>query len=129
MSAFYYYDDWNYTNQCLHDQAMSDYSSYGFNGGNGYETNLPGVFGIKLASIKTQDKTLLVTELPAFAPWSWHQPQKLVWTINSVTDAKDVVSFVDGHVSYIKIFYNPNINAVSFCYDPPDGYEYKWSGN
>ena len=53
-------------------------------------------------------------------------------------NAKDVLSYVDGHVDYAKIYWNSNavthIMSVSFplwpaCYDPPDGYGYKWSGD
>jgi prepilin-type N-terminal cleavage/methylation domain-containing protein len=125
---FYYYSsDWNYASNSLHDQSMSDFSSYGFNGGNGYDVSLPGVFGMRITSVRFPTKTLLLTELPAFAPWSWHQPQKLVWTVDGVSDAKNIVSFVDGHVSYIKIYWNTI--QVSYYYDPPSGYDYKWSGN
>ena len=127
--TFYY--DYNsypiYIAQNLHNQFDSDYSSYGFNGGNGYATSFPGVFGMKQASIKDPVKTLLLTELPAFAPWSWHQPEKLPAGVCEFEDAKNMVGFVDGHVNYIKIYYNGF--QVSECYDPPAGYDYKWSGN
>ena len=45
-------------------------------------------------------------------------------------DAKDVVGFVDGHASYIKMYYAevPG-NLFSVFYDPPAGYDYKWSGD
>jgi hypothetical protein len=53
------------------------------------------------------------------------------------TDAKNVVSFVDGHVNYINIYWNTNGTLsgrtwqipFTCTYDPPDNYEYKWSGN
>jgi prepilin-type processing-associated H-X9-DG protein len=49
-------------------------------------------------------------------------------------DARNMVSFVDGHVSYIKIFWNPGpvqpgVWALAIQYDPPAGYDYRWSGN
>ena len=51
-------------------------------------------------------------------------------------DALDMVSFVDGHVSYIKIYWNTNlvgarypIQMMSGTYDPPAGYDYQWSPN
>jgi hypothetical protein len=37
-----------------------------------------------------------------------------------------MVSFVDGHVNYIKMYWNGG--AASF-YDPPANYDYKWSGD
>lgn len=127
--TFYYYSNWTYSAQSLHDQFDSDYSSYGFNGGNGSQPIYPGVFGMKLASIKTPVKTLLVTELPAFGCWSWHQPPKPLPAECVFNDAKNIVSFVDGHVNYIKIYWNSNLNLTAQNYDPPDGYDYKWSGN
>ena len=61
--SFYYdFPSLAYEARSLHDQLDSDYSSYGFSGGNGFtnqppaaflnETCYPGVFGRKQASIK-----------------------------------------------------------------------------
>jgi len=52
-------------------------------------------------------------------------------------DAKNMVSFVDGHVNYIKIYWNTNrvlSGGTSYIttaadYDPPAGYDYQWSGD
>jgi len=125
--------------QSLHDQFDSDYSSYGFNGGNGFtndpppayldETSWPGVYGLKQSSIHDPAKTLLLTEISAFFPWSWHQPLKPPPGQLGVEDAKNTVSFVDGHVSYIKIYWNEDLDLTSCCYDPPAGYDYKRSGD
>jgi prepilin-type N-terminal cleavage/methylation domain-containing protein len=141
--TFYY--DWpslTCESQGLHDQFDTDYSSYGFNGGNGFtnwppppiflnETSWPGVLGWKQASIKDPVETLLLTDMSAFFCWSWHQPQKLPPGQCGINDAKNVVSFVDGHVNYIKIYWNSNYgsNWTSCCYDPPNGYDYKRSAN
>jgi prepilin-type N-terminal cleavage/methylation domain-containing protein len=123
-----------YESQSYHDQVDSDYSSYGFNGvgaesGPAAIPPYPGVFGQKQASVKDPVKTLLVTEIPAYFPWSWHQPQKLIAGKYGVNDAKDMVSFVDGHVSYIKMYWNSNLGETTCNYDPPAGYDYKWSGD
>ncbi len=117
--------------QSYHDQLDSDYSSYGFNGANGppYNPYSPGVFGWKQTSIKEPVKTLLVMENASLFPWSWHQPQKLPAGKYGVNDAKNLVSFVDGHVSYIKIYWNSNLDITQTTYDPPAGYDYKKSGN
>ena len=40
-----------------------------------------------------------------------------------------MVSFVDCHVSYVKIYWNADYNITSCCYDPPAGYDYKRSGD
>ena len=137
--TFYYdYPSLTYEAQSLHDQSGSDYSSYGFDGGNAVtnpppaylnEPCIPGVFGRKQASIKDPVKTVLLMDISALFPWSWHQPQKLPAGKYGVNDAKNMVSFVDGHVSYIKIYWNANYNITSGCYDPPGGYDYKRSAD
>ncbi len=122
----------------MHDQPESDYSSYAFSGGNGcteapppvlHETCYPGVFGRKQTSIKDPVKTVLVLELSAIFPWSWHQPQGLPPGQCGVNDARNVVGFVDGHVNYIKMYWNPTFRLTTACYDPPGGYDYKWSAD
>jgi prepilin-type processing-associated H-X9-DG protein len=49
-----------------------------------------------------------------------------------VNDSKNMVSFVDGHVSYIKIYWD-SITAPghfeAWHYDPPAEYDYQWSGD
>jgi len=42
------------------------------------------------------------------------------------SDARNVLGFVDGHVSSVKMYRNPSINLPSCNYEPPAGYEYKW---
>jgi hypothetical protein len=44
-------------------------------------------------------------------------------------NAKDVVSSVDGHVSYIPIYWNTNYVMNTCEYGPPSGYDYQWSGD
>jgi prepilin-type N-terminal cleavage/methylation domain-containing protein len=136
----FYYDfpSLKYESRSLHDQADAYFSSYGFNGAN-YEEGLvsppaylneasfPGVFGRKQSAIKDSSKTLLLMEISAFFPWSWHEPKKLQGNKYGLDGAKNIVSFVDGHVSYIKIYWNPSYNLTSCCYDPPSGYDYKRS--
>jgi len=135
--TFYY--DWPSLTceaRSLHDQPESDYSSYAFSGGNGctnapppflQEQWFPGVFGCKQASIKDPAKTVLLVEVSAGFPWSWHQPQSLPAGQCGVKDAKGMVSFVDGHANYIKMYWNPTFHLTSWCYGPPGGYDYKWS--
>jgi len=119
-------------------QADSDYSSYGFNGGNAVpfpppsylgESSFGGVFGSKLASVKNPVKTVLVAELSAFFPWSWHDPQPLPAALCNFNNAMNAVSFTDGHVSYIPIYWNANYSLNTCEYEPPDGYDYQWNGD
>jgi prepilin-type N-terminal cleavage/methylation domain-containing protein len=141
-SDTFYFDlpSLTYEAQSIHDQSITDYSSYGFSGQNGSPMNpppailnesiFPGVFGRKLASIKEPDRTLLVSEIPAFFPWSWHDPIKLLPGQYGVSDAKNLVSFVDGHLSYLKIYWNTNFPVITAnSYDPPAGYDYKHSAD
>jgi len=115
-----------------------DYSSYSFNAGNTFLTNRPGIAGLPLSSIKHPARTVLATELPALMPFSWHQPKRPLYIISTsycpnliFNNAMNVVSFVDGHVSYVKIYYKGGFGstAVACNYDPPDGYDYQWSPN
>jgi prepilin-type N-terminal cleavage/methylation domain-containing protein/prepilin-type processing-associated H-X9-DG protein len=129
-------------------QSNSDYSSYVFNAGNLYPSGhgtgrlpWPGIAGMTLSSIKHPSRTVLVTEAPAVIPFSWHQPSKhLFWMMQSglcssttfFNNSMNMVSFVDGHVSYVKIFFQIPTNSVVWfasSYNPPDGYDYQWSGD
>jgi hypothetical protein len=46
-------------------------------------------------------------------------------------NAPNGMGFVDGHVSYIRIYWNgvKGFDGISAFYEPPAGYDYKWSGN
>jgi len=134
-----------YVSQGHYEQTNYCFSSYTLNGGNlatnvvpGVES-LPGIGGQKLSSIKHPDKTILISEALAFAPYSWHEPEPPTVLpdgdiVPMFNNAKCVVSFVDGHVSYIKMYWNDTTNSagihtVACFYDPPAGYDYQWSGN
>lgn len=129
-------------NQSFHDQTYGDYSSYGFNGGN-LNTNLTrfgidctklGIAGRRLSSIKNPVKTVLVFEAPASGPFSWHQPKLPLSPENAwFNDAMNMVSFVDGHVSYIRIYWSHTVTngaaLNSTDENPPPAYAYQWSGD
>jgi prepilin-type N-terminal cleavage/methylation domain-containing protein/prepilin-type processing-associated H-X9-DG protein len=103
-----------------------DYSSYTFNGQMG---------GVGIRSVRHPVKTALVTDFPAIWGFSWHKPQSayvLVFDVKgdqhgAYNNAMNNVSFVDGHVSYIKI-YNDGVSQ-SWAYDPPARYDYQWSAD
>ena len=82
-----------------------------------------------MSSIKDPVKTVLVAEFPALPPYSWH----VTSAAGHFNNARDMVSFVDGHVSYIKIYWDTNNATIghqeAWHYDPPAGYDYKWSGD
>jgi prepilin-type N-terminal cleavage/methylation domain-containing protein len=130
-----------YVPQGHHEQAVYDYSSYAFDGLNlitnypnlSYNGSLHGIGGQRLGSVRIPVKTVLVTESAALFPYFWHQPAH--GQIPTLNNALDMVSFVDGHVSYIKMFWDSTIRypngAMSLAgyYDPPASYDYKWSGD
>ena len=126
-------------------QSNSDFTSYVFNAGNlfgpGKQAALPGIAGMPLGTIKHPSRTVLVTEAPALIPFSWHQPRRLLFELmrsgvdcqtRFFNDSMNTVSFADGHVSYVKIYWKPSTNFVfspACAYDPPQEYAYQWSGN
>ena len=59
--------------------------------------------GLKLSFVMHPARTILVAKVSALAPWSWHDGSRKL----QFADAKSVVSFVDGHVHYIKIYFIP----------------------
>jgi len=105
--------------------ALTHYSSYGFNGGD-RGTNNFGVAQRPFASIRNPALTDLNGEISGGIGVSWHDG-----TQGQHNNALNVGGFVDGHVSYLKIYWNggPGIANFPFYYDPPAGYEYKWSAN
>ena len=122
----------SFTNIPLHEQARSDFSSYDYNTGNlrtnhGSGTMFPGIAGKNEASVSQPTKTILVGEMPAWIPFSWHNRQSAL----QFNNAMNQLTFVDGHIGYVKIYWDAsrtNTTSASLCYDPPAGYEYRWSG-
>lgn len=124
-----------YIEKSCHDLSEFDYSSYVFNGGDnvirhfeGKSFTIPGLTGVKLSSVRHPGRTVLLAEVAATVPYSWHDPSSHGAGIPPGTiynDSKNVVSFVDGHVSYIKMYYKYPVLACMT--NPPAGYDYQWS--
>jgi prepilin-type N-terminal cleavage/methylation domain-containing protein len=147
--TFYYSWTQGLVSKPHHEQALYDFSSYTFNGMNlhTFPTNpafkappikQPGIGGLQLSSIKHAVRTVLVAESPAFFPYSWHEPKPYQpggvqpKGIALFNDAKNTVSFVDGHVGYTKIYWGNVITNGGFMacfYDPPAEYDYQWSAD
>ena len=123
-------------------RSRSDYSSYLFNAGNlmsdrhGRNIGRPGIAGLALSSIKHPGRTVLVAEVPALIPFSWHQPKRPLYIISSkqcpnaiFNHAMNMASFVDGHGSYLKMYWNAALgpSVVAGDYDPPEDFDYQWS--
>ena len=113
----------------FYTQSWTDFSSYWFNGGvpTGNNTNEFGMVQKPFASIREPTKTELLGEISGGIGVSAHtrdQPLQFL-------DAHNVMSFVDSHVAYVKIYWNgvQGRDGFSALYEPPDGYDYKWSPN
>jgi type II secretory pathway pseudopilin PulG len=107
--------------------ALTNFTSYIFNGFN-TRTSPPcfGIAGSRLGSLKNPAKTVLVAEASAFEGFSWHKPQKEPLFRDSLNE----VGFADGHIDFVKIFWNGSLSesGCAYHYDPPEGYAYTWSG-
>jgi hypothetical protein len=97
-----------------------------------------GIGDRKLSSINHPSLTIMIAESPAFDPYSWHKPEPAQpggvepHNVALFNNAMNVVSFVDGHVDYIKIYWGNIITNAGFLacyYDPPASYNYEWSGD
>jgi prepilin-type N-terminal cleavage/methylation domain-containing protein len=147
-SDTFYYDENNVVNPSIpqghYQQGQYDYESYYFDGLN-LITNYPnfhntgllaGIGGRQISSINSPTKTALVFESAALLPFSWHQPKVPSATDPPVfNDSQNMMSFADGHVDYIKIYWNSTFrypdgsSSLAGYYDPPASYDYKWSGD
>jgi prepilin-type N-terminal cleavage/methylation domain-containing protein len=126
----------HFVQKSVHDLPQWDYSSYAFNGGDNFTRQLtnwsfnsPGLTGVKLSSVRHPDRTVLLMERAALIPYSWHNPSSHGESTADGTaynDSQNVVSFVDGHVSYIRIYFN---GGWAVNYNPPEGYDYQWSAD
>lgn len=126
-----------YVPKPMHEQSDHAFTSYAFNGGQFStppRTNAPattnnyGIAGQRLETVPHPARTVLLAEVPAFLPYSWHRPRLPFSKANATfADAKNVICFVDGHISYLKIYYDGAKTA--WAYNPPAGYDYQWSGD
>ena len=113
---------------CPSDQVFSTqvghaFTSYTFNGYEVGPSAISRITGQKLTSIKHPVRAVLAGEVPAFFGGSWHP------VVNSAyPDAKDVLSFVDGHIANTKIYWNGVADSDPASYEPPAGYDYSWAG-
>jgi prepilin-type N-terminal cleavage/methylation domain-containing protein len=106
-------------------QAATDYSSYFFNGsadaGDDPRASKP------FSSVRQPSEMVLAGELSGGLGLSAHN-RKQPYQFNN---AMNVMSFVDSHVSYIRIYWDGTngFDGISGFYNPPAGYEYEWFSN
>jgi hypothetical protein len=104
--------------------ARFDYNSYPFNGVQ--LLGAPNIAGWQVSSVQDPLRTLLVMEWTAHAPLSWHHSRTGKANAPFYCDAQSVLSFVDGHVSLSRVYYDGYTPA--YTRDPIAGYDYKYSG-
>ena len=67
--------------------------------------------------------------MAAYYCFSWHDPVNPKFP-HYFNGARNMAGFVDGHVSYLKFYWNGSKpQSESWEYDPPPGYDYKWSAD
>ena len=99
------------------------FTSYTFNGYEVGPDSLPRITGHPLSSIPQPTKAVLVADWTTYFGGTMH-----AWREELFKDAKNAVTFADGHAAFVKIFWNGIPGQSPRHYEPPAGYEYSWSG-
>jgi prepilin-type N-terminal cleavage/methylation domain-containing protein len=112
----------------FYTQAWTHYTSYWFNGlARGGQTNDLGMAQKPFTTVRQPALTVLGAEISGGIGVSAHvrlQPLQF-------PDARNVLGFVDGHVGLTSMYWNgaTGVNGFPALYEPPAGYDYKWTGN
>ena len=104
-------------------QPVTDYSSYFFNGDAPDSPNTR-MAGKAFSSIREASRVVLIGELSGGFGLSAHD-RRHPYQFNN---ARNVLSFVDGHVAYVAVYWNgvEGFDGIAASYEPPVGYEYRW---
>ncbi|MDB6131495.1 MAG: hypothetical protein JWM04_2602 [Verrucomicrobiales bacterium] len=107
----------------FHRQEFSRHSSYFFNGMAPDEPD-SRLGGKPFSSVRESSKVILMGELSGAYSLSAHD-RKERYQFNN---ARNVMGFVDGHVSFIRMYWDgvKGWGNSSFFYEPPPGYDYRW---
>lgn len=114
----------------FYQQSFTEFSSYFFNGDaqntNGMDTPV-NLAGKLFDSVRQPEKTVLIGEISGGIGISAHEHKEPL----QYQDAKNIMSFVEGHVAFIKIYWNGTVgtDGLTFFYEPVGDYDYKWTGN
>jgi len=110
------------TGRGFHRLKQTDYSSYIFNGEAASSTDAR-VTQKAFSAVRQPSRLVLVSELSAAIALSAHGHKS-----KQVNDAKNVMAFVDGHVSYLPIYWNGKTGDADLpvACNPPAGYDYVW---
>lgn len=78
---------------------------------------------VRIWTPKNSSKAVLAGEWPAFFGGSWHPSVS-----PNDPDAPNVLTFVDGHVNFIKIYWDGVADSDPSTYEPPPRNAYNWDG-
>jgi prepilin-type N-terminal cleavage/methylation domain-containing protein len=111
------------TGKSFYRQPATEFSSYAFNGDapDAPETRMNGR---AFSAVREPSRLALEVELSGAFGLSAHDRKEP----HQFHDARNVLSFVDGHVSYARVYWNgvKGFDGIPALYEPPAGYEYKW---
>ena len=104
-----------------YNNPVLDYGSYVFNGCGNRGNPKNNLLDLTLSTVKHPARTWLMSEWPIHWGYSWHDIRTGDKDI-TYKDALCNVSMVDGHVQYIKTYYNPALpnGDAPFAYDTVD---------
>lgn len=107
----------------FHNQASLFNMSYFFNGKADSDDSDTRAAQKPFASIREQGKFILVAEISGGLGLSAHDRKQPC----QFNNAMNVMSFVDGHVAYIPIYWNGVVGlaGIPFLYNPPAEYDYE----
>lgn len=105
----------------IRKQVNHAFTSFTFNGYEVASGDLPRITGKKLGAIRQPDKAVLVGEWTAYFGGSWHPARA-----GAYPNARSVLSFVDGHVYYSRIYWDGIPGSRPCSYEPPGGHDYAW---
>ena len=110
--------------KCFHRQPTTHYSSYLFNGV-AEDAAPPRAAQRAFTSVREPSRLVLECELSGAFGISSHKRTEPY----QFNNAWNVMSFVDGHVGFIPIYWNgeKGFGGCSILYDPPPGHDYKWT--
>ncbi len=105
-------------------QEFSHHTSYFFNGLAPDEPDTR-MGGKPFSSTRQPSRLVLQGEISGAISLSTHERNEPY----EFNNAKNVMSFVDGHASFIPMYWNgiKGFGNSSFFYEPPAGYDYEWS--
>jgi prepilin-type N-terminal cleavage/methylation domain-containing protein len=121
IQEFFLFD--NVQGKGFHSLKETYYASYLFNGLAPDEAETR-VAGKPFSSVREPSRLILVGELSGCIGLSTHDRKEPA----QFNKAKNVMGFVDGHVSYTSIYWNGNkkFDGMPAFYNPPAGYDYIW---